>query len=141
METTAGKLKKSKAGANGGAAAGQPGDATVSSGAPSTTAGDLGSLDVAPAKGGGGGGNNAGANVKIENISIIEGLLDEEGNQPEILNKKALDITQRVRDKLTGRDFSHDETLDVKEQVDRLILQATNNENLCQSYIGWCPFW
>ncbi len=61
--------------------------------------------------------------------------------QPEILNKKALDIIQRVRDKLTGRDFSHDEELDIAEQVDRLIEQATNNENLCQSYIGWCPFW
>jgi FKBP12-rapamycin complex-associated protein len=61
--------------------------------------------------------------------------------QPELLNKKALDIIQRVRDKLTGRDFAHDESLDIQEQVDRLIEQATNNENLCQSYIGWCPFW
>ena len=26
--------------------------------------------------------------------------------EPEALNKKALDIVQRVRDKLTGRDFS-----------------------------------
>jgi len=60
---------------------------------------------------------------------------------PGLLNKKALDIIQRVRDKLTGRDFSHDERLDIQEQVDRLILQATDNENLCLSYIGWCPFW
>jgi len=26
-------------------------------------------------------------------------------------------------------------------QVQHLILQATSHENLCQSYIGWCPFW
>ena len=26
-------------------------------------------------------------------------------------------------------------------QVDRLIREATNLENLCQHYIGWCSFW
>jgi len=31
--------------------------------------------------------------------------------------------------------------LGVADQVDRLILQATNVENLCQHYIGWCSFW
>jgi len=31
--------------------------------------------------------------------------------------------------------------LGVAEQVDRLIAQATNVENLCQHYIGWCSFW
>ena len=29
-----------------------------------------------------------------------------ESVEPEALNKKALDIVQRVRDKLTGRDFN-----------------------------------
>lgn len=29
----------------------------------------------------------------------------------------------------------------VPAQVQRLILQAISHENLCQSYIGWCPFW
>lgn len=53
------------------------------------------------------------------------------------MNKKALAIITRVRDKLTGRDFSHEETLSVQRQVDLLIQQATNNENLCQCYIGW----
>lgn len=60
-----------------------------------------------------------------------------DNNQPEALNKKALTIITRVRDKLTGRDFSHEETLSVQRQVDLLIQQATNNENLCQCYIGW----
>jgi len=29
----------------------------------------------------------------------------------------------------------------VEAQVQRLIVAATSHENLCQSYIGWCPFW
>ena len=29
----------------------------------------------------------------------------------------------------------------VDAQVQRLIVAATSHENLCQSYIGWCPFW
>jgi len=31
--------------------------------------------------------------------------------------------------------------MDVGVQVDRLIEQATSHANLCQCYIGWCPFW
>jgi len=30
---------------------------------------------------------------------------------------------------------------DVSTQVDRLIEQATSHENLCQHFMGWCPFW
>lgn len=62
-------------------------------------------------------------------------------SQPESVNSRAVMITSRVRDKLTGNDFPQQETLDVPEQVDLLIQQATSNENLCQCYIGWCPFW
>uniref|UniRef100_A0A3B3CAJ9 non-specific serine/threonine protein kinase n=1 Tax=Oryzias melastigma TaxID=30732 RepID=A0A3B3CAJ9_ORYME len=57
--------------------------------------------------------------------------------QPEALNKKAIQIINRVRDKLTGQDFPHDEKLDVPTQVELLIKQATSHENLCQCYIGW----
>ena len=39
-----------------------------------------------------------------------------DGNQPEALNKKALDIVQRVKDKLTGRDFEQEVMLDVPHQ-------------------------
>ncbi|CAH0400987.1 unnamed protein product [Chilo suppressalis] len=62
---------------------------------------------------------------------------------PELnLNKRALAILNRIRDKLTGRDFPHVEAVvSVPKQVDLLIKQATSNENLCQCYIGWCPFW
>lgn len=31
--------------------------------------------------------------------------------------------------------------LSVPTQVDRLIHEATKVQNLCQSYVGWCPFW
>ena len=61
---------------------------------------------------------------------------------PELLNKKAVAIVNRIRDKLTGRDFlTGPEPLDVPTQVELLIEQATNHENLSQCYIGWCPFW
>jgi phosphatidylinositol kinase/protein kinase (PI-3 family) len=40
-----------------------------------------------------------------------------------------------------GRDFKPHETLPVPMQVERLILQATSLENLCQCYVGWCSFW
>ncbi len=38
-------------------------------------------------------------------------------------------------------DFPRKGTLDVAEQVDLLIKQATSTENLCQAYLGWCPYW
>ena len=38
---------------------------------------------------------------------------------------------------LLGRDFATDDPIDVQEQVDLLIKQATSHENLCQCYIGW----
>uniref|UniRef100_A0A7S1BDY4 non-specific serine/threonine protein kinase n=1 Tax=Corethron hystrix TaxID=216773 RepID=A0A7S1BDY4_9STRA len=66
----------------------------------------------------------------------------------EALNVRALKVIGRVQDKLTGTDFSSNENsssmvepLDVPEQVQRLITQATSNENLCQLFIGWCAFW
>lgn len=72
-------------------------------------------------------------------ITSPEGVID--GSQPEAVNRKAVLIINRVRDKLTGKDFTNYDTLTVQKQVDLLIQQATSNENLCQCYIGWCPFW
>lgn len=68
---------------------------------------------------------------------VVIGQESGENGQPEALNKKALIIVKRVREKLTGRDFSSDETLEVAKQVSNLIGEATSNENLCQCYIGW----
>nr|XP_027196731.1 serine/threonine-protein kinase mTOR-like [Dermatophagoides pteronyssinus] len=58
------------------------------------------------------------------------------------LNSKAVAVIERVNDKLTGHDFgSSSRVCSVNSQVEQLIKQATNHENLCQCYIGWCPFW
>ena len=59
----------------------------------------------------------------------------------EELNKIAQLVLNRINQKLTGLDFNNDSPLTVKEQIDRLINQATSDENLSQSYLGWCPFW
>lgn len=58
-----------------------------------------------------------------------------------VLNEKAVQVMTRVQNKLNGRDFVEDKVLLVDQQVSRLIAQATSKENLCQCYIGWCPFW
>jgi len=76
-------------------------------------------------------------------LSLLGG---EDGAAHEVaLNEKALKVIRRVQDKLTGTDFpDFDETsepVDVPEQVQRLIVQATSSENLCQLFIGWCAFW
>eukprot|EP01089_Gocevia_fonbrunei_P013165 TRINITY_DN3292_c0_g2_i4.p3 TRINITY_DN3292_c0_g2~~TRINITY_DN3292_c0_g2_i4.p3 ORF type:complete len:109 (-),score=31.33 TRINITY_DN3292_c0_g2_i4:36-362(-) len=58
----------------------------------------------------------------------------------ELMNRKAVLVMNRVVDKLKGKDFGN-EVLGAEEQVKKLVEQATANERLCQSYIGWCPFW
>ena len=97
---------------------------------------------------------------------LLEGTGDDEelgsnfSDPPNHLRDKAVVVIRRVRDKLTGLDFSSGTTsirdaagnvvdagnavevsLDVPDQVNRLILQAMSNESLCQSFFGWCPFW
>jgi FKBP12-rapamycin complex-associated protein len=57
------------------------------------------------------------------------------------MNDKALQVVERVRRKLTGRDFKPTVTLDIKEQVEELVSQATSVENLCVAFVGWCSFW
>ncbi|KAF2204804.1 hypothetical protein GQ43DRAFT_387121 [Delitschia confertaspora ATCC 74209] len=64
-----------------------------------------------------------------------------EAEAKEVQNARALQVLSRVKEKLTGRDFKSNEELNVMAQVDRLIKEATNLENLCQHYIGWCSFW
>ena len=39
-------------------------------------------------------------------LNIVTDVTAGESVEPEALNKKALDIVQRVRDKLTGKDFN-----------------------------------
>ncbi|PAA73865.1 hypothetical protein BOX15_Mlig009522g5 [Macrostomum lignano] len=61
------------------------------------------------------------------------------------INSKATDVIGRVRKKLTGQDFNDStdsrDFVNTIRQVDMLLANATSNQNLCQMYIGWCPFW
>ncbi|GJT96039.1 serine/threonine-protein kinase TOR [Tanacetum coccineum] len=84
------------------------------------------------------------------------------GDANEVLNELAVVVMARMSNKLTGRDFSTfssalpttplpadnsnlisgetrevDHGLSVKLQVQKLILQATSHENLCQNYVGY----
>ena len=61
--------------------------------------------------------------------------------ESEELNKIAKIVLDRIKDKLSGTDFNKDVVYDTKMQVQKLITQATSDENLAQSYLGWCPFW
>jgi phosphatidylinositol kinase/protein kinase (PI-3 family) len=74
-----------------------------------------------------------------ELFSLLEGA--EGAAHEEALNEKALKVIRRVQDKLTGTDFGNSEPTDVADQVQRLIVQATSSENLCQLFVGWCAFW
>eukprot|EP00516_Mucochytrium_quahogii_P002479 CAMPEP_0203765470 /NCGR_PEP_ID=MMETSP0098-20131031/18430_1 /ASSEMBLY_ACC=CAM_ASM_000208 /TAXON_ID=96639 /ORGANISM=" , Strain NY0313808BC1" /LENGTH=3391 /DNA_ID=CAMNT_0050661727 /DNA_START=232 /DNA_END=10404 /DNA_ORIENTATION=- len=59
----------------------------------------------------------------------------------ETLNKRAVQVIDRVRAKLKGKDFENldniDAPLPVTDQVAKLIKQATSIENLAQLYRGW----
>ena len=66
------------------------------------------------------------------------------------LTERAVTVVQRVLDKLTGRDFpsaassgnsSSNKPLAISDQIDRLINEATSNDNLSTCYMGWCPLW
>ncbi|GMQ01214.1 hypothetical protein CsSME_00047925 [Camellia sinensis var. sinensis] len=98
-----------------------------------------------------------------EQLQAVNQLGDANG----VLIERAVVVMARMSNKLTGRDFStsssvstnsiyhavdHDTLisgdtrevehgLSVKLQVQKLILQASSHENLCQNYVGWCPFW
>lgn len=74
-------------------------------------------------------------------ITIEEAAKMEVDQKNELRNARAMLVLKRITNKLTGNDFRRYHELDVPEQVDKLIQQATSIENLCQHYIGWCPFW
>ena len=92
------------------------------------------------------------------------GVEDLNDLQQELI-EKAVVVIRRVMDKLNGLDFKDAalrsssnssgsstttdrssrppqlQALQVPEQVDLLIKEAASNENLSQSFFGWCPFW
>ena len=56
-------------------------------------------------------------------------------------NARSSLVLNRINDKLLGNDFKRFDNLSVEDQVDKLIQEATNVENLCQHFMGWCSFW
>lgn len=90
--------------------------------------------------------------IKIPNINTIDllrkGQITEKEaanltwkNELKLKNARAKLVLKRINEKLTGNDIKKHKDLDVNVQVEKLIEQAKNVENLCQHYIGWCPFW
>lgn len=83
-------------------------------------------------------------NSSVAATNLDGNLTNGAGNpqqEAESQNERAVEVLDRVQQKLTGRDFKNEEELDVMTQVNKLIIEATKLENLCQHYIGWCSFW
>eukprot|EP00826_Nyctotherus_ovalis_P038572 TRINITY_DN3621_c0_g1_i10.p1 TRINITY_DN3621_c0_g1~~TRINITY_DN3621_c0_g1_i10.p1 ORF type:complete len:740 (-),score=270.65 TRINITY_DN3621_c0_g1_i10:161-2380(-) len=81
---------------------------------------------------------------KIDNIEKdFMRMLGPEGDAAPIekLNQTAQFVMERIRNKLNGKEFNTTYPVDIQTQVDKLIKQATSDENLAQCYIGWCPYW
>ncbi|KAF8448980.1 phosphatidylinositol 3-kinase [Boletus edulis BED1] len=79
--------------------------------------------------------------LRADENDIFNDAIGEPGARQEVRNERALQVYNRVQHKLTGKDFNPDVVLTVPAQVDKLILQATSLENLCQCFSGWCAFW
>ncbi|KOS19963.1 Phosphatidylinositol 3-kinase tor2 [Escovopsis weberi] len=79
--------------------------------------------------------------ARTNSSAAAEGALANGPQEAESQNARAIEVLERVSQKLTGRDFKTNEELDVINQVNKLIIEATKLENLCQHYIGWCSFW
>ncbi|KAH8586165.1 phosphatidylinositol 3-kinase-like protein tor2 [Bisporella sp. PMI_857] len=73
--------------------------------------------------------------------SSVQGTGAPDADMAETQNERAVQVLNRVKEKLTGHDFRPDEELTYILQVDKLLIEATKLENLCQHYIGWCSFW
>ena len=96
---------------------------------------------------------------KIPDTNNMKGRQDDpigrnaEQKAHDLLKQRSREAIDRVKIKLNGYDFvpqQHIYTLmmdgqmqemDIRTHVERLIEQATLAENLCQCYIGFCPFW
>jgi len=77
-----------------------------------------------------------------ESSSVVSRRHVEHQHDEQALNDRAVSVLRRVRSKLAGSDFPDQAPrLDVATQVERLIFEAQSGLNLCQLYIGWCPFW
>ncbi|KAF9223956.1 phosphatidylinositol 3-kinase [Gyrodon lividus] len=78
--------------------------------------------------------------LRADENDIFNDAIGEPGARQEVRNERAMLVYNRVQHKLTGKDFDP-VPLAVPAQVNKLILQATSLENLCQCFSGWCAFW
>eukprot|EP00397_Hematodinium_sp_SG-2012_P000203 GEMP01000203.1.p1 GENE.GEMP01000203.1~~GEMP01000203.1.p1 ORF type:complete len:1732 (+),score=334.48 GEMP01000203.1:1967-7162(+) len=86
---------------------------------------------------------------QLASVSLMHGRTRDRRNlgpegvwaDPDHLSEIAKNAVHRVYTKLIGTDYPRTPPLDVESQVSRLIADATSHENLCQAYVGWCPFW
>lgn len=83
--------------------------------------------------------NSTAGTAMTDGSNMVNGMPPVQ--EAESQNARAIEVLDRVQQKLTGRDFKDKEELDVISQVNKLIIEATKLENLCQHYIGWCSFW
>ena len=78
--------------------------------------------------------------ARTNSIAMNDGQ-PQGADQAELQNERAVTVLNRVKEKLTGHDFKNETELTYINQVDKLLIEATKLENLCQHYIGWCSFW
>ena len=62
-------------------------------------------------------------------------------SEKKVKSENPVSIVKRISDKLSGSDFEGKNALSVHDQVDQLIIQATDERNLCQMFSGWFPWW
>ncbi|XP_058069212.1 uncharacterized protein LOC131218594 isoform X2 [Magnolia sinica] len=55
-------------------------------------------------------------------------------------NAYALSVLRRIEMKLDGQDIEENRQMNISEQVDHLLKQATSIDNLCNMYEGWTPW-
>lgn len=79
--------------------------------------------------------------LTMTGVSEGDDLNEEQEREAYIKATRAQLVLRRIWDKFTGNDFSRHRDLNVPDQVDLLIQEATNIENLCQHFLGWCSFW
>ncbi|KAL9940634.1 hypothetical protein V8E36_000122 [Tilletia maclaganii] len=79
-------------------------------------------------------GVGAGATAAAAAAAAAQQLEDGHSN-------RAVEIMNRIENKLKGRDFNPEEELPVYKQVERLVQEATSLFNLAPAFLGWCSFW
>ncbi|KAJ7623177.1 phosphatidylinositol 3-kinase [Roridomyces roridus] len=76
-----------------------------------------------------------------ENYIFSELVANPNAQENKLTGNIRLVLLEYILTRSPGKDFDPEVPLTVVAQVDKLILQATSIENLCQCFSGWCAFW